>query len=983
MHNPVCDDWKTDMLKRRPAHFVQIKGLVTVLRAECQRLSGRFVTILCLIAFLVLADCGGGGSDSAPAALSPRTNTLDETPPPPPPPPDNTPPPPPDNTPPPPPPPDNTLDETPPPPPDNTPPPPPGNTPPPPPPPDNTLDETPPPPPPGNTPPPPPPPDNTLDETPPPPPPDNTPPPPPGNTPPPPPPPDNTLDETPPPPPPPPGQQSQAACPADSVSTHKSLGLGCISQQTFRQKINTWAAGYRADPAFINQWGLGAVKADRAYAHLRLSKGNNAKPGEGITIGFVDDGIDAGHPHFADTEVAKFFYKNLTDSTGDVFSHGTAVASVAAGSRKSGAKPFKGVAWGADVAMYNIGRPGIDGWPGGWGAADVAIYGIDRPSEASNALTGRSFYKKPALSWVLDDIDSERFTDALDMNVDILNISNARVGLIDYYSEKELREKYHKTIALLAQTDAEEKTILVWAAGNHNRHQCVVEDVGPLCVEGNQRSNFLYFPLPGEERTLGGLNASSPLMWAGLPVRIEELRGHSVAVVATGKDGSIAGFSNRCGLAADWCIAAPGEDIQVAYFGPSGGKNNVREWRTDSGGSYAAPMVSGGLAIMKQLFREQLSSAELVTRLYKTANKSGIYADKATYGQGFLDLGAATSPWGVTAFRISGQQTAGDAEGIGAAGTGIFTSAALGDSFDHGLAGREVAAFDDLGAPFWYEAGSFVHSLRPDTTSVRLDRLFAETGRVRLEAGDWRLGVSPGGRTQEFGHLALASDADRFDLSMSDSWSVAYFNQARKAEESQFLSGMTAELRPAALPMIAVQAGRLAEQESLLGSSASGAFGRLAGRTDFVSIGLETAGPPGWRLTTEGEWGVVSPDRSDGLILRGLSTLRTDAYRVAAQRNLSDTGRTLQVSLKQPIRVASGTADLELPTGRTLDGRVAAEKMSIGVAPTGRQLELSVRINQPLAGGELALEGLLSRQPGHRAGAPTEWAVLVGWKTRF
>ena len=55
-------------------------------------------------------------------------------------------------------------------------------------------------------------------------------------------------------------------------------------------------------------------------------------------------------------------------------------------------------------------------------------------------------------------------------------------------------------------------------------------------------------------------------------------------------------------------------------------------------------MVAGGLAIMKQLFRDQLSNTELVTRLFETADRSGVYADAAIYGRSSMDLGAATSP---------------------------------------------------------------------------------------------------------------------------------------------------------------------------------------------------------------------------------------------------------------------------------------------------------------------------------------------------
>ncbi|MDA8735726.1 hypothetical protein N9M56_06765, partial [Porticoccaceae bacterium] len=56
-------------------------------------------------------------------------------------------------------------------------------------------------------------------------------------------------------------------------------------------------------------------------------------------------------------------------------------------------------------------------------------------------------------------------------------------------------------------------------------------------------------------------------------------------------------------------------------------------------------MVSGSLALLKQLF-PSVGNYELVNRLLVTANKSGIYADSSIYGQGLLDLNAATRPVG-------------------------------------------------------------------------------------------------------------------------------------------------------------------------------------------------------------------------------------------------------------------------------------------------------------------------------------------------
>jgi subtilase-type serine protease len=46
---------------------------------------------------------------------------------------------------------------------------------------------------------------------------------------------------------------------------------------------------------------------------------------------------------------------------------------------------------------------------------------------------------------------------------------------------------------------------------------------------------------------------------------IPEIQGHSIAVVSVDETGQISDFSNRCGVAQDYCIAAPGGRMLVAY----------------------------------------------------------------------------------------------------------------------------------------------------------------------------------------------------------------------------------------------------------------------------------------------------------------------------------------------------------------------------------------------------------------------------------
>ena len=135
----------------------------------------------------------------------------------------------------------------------------------------------------------------------------------------------------------------------------------CPSPEHVDSQATQLASEYNQHEGFQKQWGLDVIGADEAYGKLRLLKGENATPGSGVTIGFVDTGIDTDHPAFAGKTVVERFLLGavnetaITLQTGLKFSHGTSVASIAAGSRLSNnSAAHHGVAWGADIAMFAI-----------------------------------------------------------------------------------------------------------------------------------------------------------------------------------------------------------------------------------------------------------------------------------------------------------------------------------------------------------------------------------------------------------------------------------------------------------------------------------------------------------------------------------------------------------------------------------------------------------------------------------------------------
>ena len=408
---------------------------------------------------------------------------------------------------------------------------------------------------------------------------------------------------------------------------------------------------------------------------------------------------------------------------------------------------------------------------------------------------------------------------------------------------------------------------------------------------------------------------------------------------------------------------------------------------------FAAPMVTGGLAVMKHRFRGQLSNTALVERLLATANKEGIYADRSIYGQGLMDLGASTAPVGDTRLALGDRVEEGP--GLGLAGTGLALGGALGDGLTQALGGHEIAAFDQLGAPFWYSLGDLARAAPGPDLDARLRAFMApapaapeagvlEPGFASLSAGGpepFHLGLMeapPPGTAG--GHLSLAGNA--LTLGAAPEWGglrLATFAAEGRPGQAP-ASGAALSWRPARAP-IGLRSGLVAERETLLGSRTAGAFGRVSSRSAFAGLeGSTDLG--GWRLDAGAEIGVVDAAARGGL-LSDVTPLTTSAFALQAERPLAE-GTALSLSLAQPLRVESGRATLSVPVGRTQGGRVLRRSLTARLNPSGRQIDLAVKWRKHLAaGGELRFGSVWSLQPGHDVSEDPELSVFAGWRGSF
>ena len=758
-------------------------------------------------------------------------------------------------------------------------------------------------------------------------------------------------------PPPPPTAPPQPERP-DPTSFSDDPGLTAVQES----ERNSFAGSTE----FANQWSLSEIKADYAYAR--------GYTGAGVTVGIIDTGVDPNHEAFD----SKLHLQSAVASQScpggacsfspvrDTGSHGTAVGGLIAADRLG--NRMHGVAYDAELLMIGI-QLG-EGTP------------VYRPVDLSNGPAYRGL-----------DEQSQGIYRRIRGQTRIINHSFGYEGVVTDYTAAEYRGAFGRTIDSLLQegTPDTDKMILVWAAGN---------SYGKFDVRGNMA------------------DASSPDITAGTPHLFPALKGHFITVVATQSDGTIASYSNRCGVAADFCMAAPGHGVLAPRVG-----SRDDYWRI-GGTSAAAPHVAGALALMEEAFRGQLGSTEMVTRLFAAADKSGIYADRNTYGQGLLDVEKATRPIGAMSASLS---HALDGPSLALGRSAMAAGPAWGDALQNAVAGRELAAFDSMNAPFFIPMESF-NAPWPLDDAYRADRQFArffdrasqaesETAAV---VGGWTLSsavglaaaLSPDGSSQQaIGRIAAVQNAwvalGTHGVGVARDLSPAgglgrlrggFFVQNSGVTRGERLAA-PGRAQGAFLNMdvggdrshISAELGFLRESERLLGAGAAGTYGQLAGNTWFTRFVAEREVRDGMRLVAVAQGGYTSAETTHGL-LRGARRVLSSAFAAGIHWDgkASDHAERFWLMVSQPLRNESGALELDYPTGRTRSGAVVRETAWLGAEPSGRQLDVTLGYETALrpsairsSAWRIRAEAWRSLQPGHRAGARPENTLFLALSRSF
>ena len=418
-----------------------------------------------------------------------------------------------------------------------------------------------------------------------------------------------------------------------------------------------------------------------------------------------------------------------------------------------------------------------------------------------------------------------------------------------------------------------------------------------------------------------------------------------VTAVALDETGVIADYSNRCGNAGDFCIAAPGEH-QVP---------NVDNGYSSVGGtSHASATVAGALAILKQAF-PSIGNNEILQRLYSTADKSGHYADRSIYGQGLVDLETATRPVGTLQLMSAGDI---GGQSFSAPQSSIFTAAPFGDAFPQVFKGRQVMLLDRLNAPFVSEISAFVQAQSSDYSRRHLDDLFD-----RLQSP-----VPTPSANQISEWMRMAGTRMNFD-----SVSLAFSEDSRTGLSKTF--SVFPKRTGSTLTLAALH-----EPDSVLGTRAEGAFGNQRSASLAAQLHKQRK-LLGWTTAASIAASLTSINASGGII-RSASPVLASSLALTAQRQ-TDIG-VFHVSVTQPLRIEAGHVKVRYPSARTPDRQVVYQSFQADLVPSGRQMDFEIGATRSMSSSaRFGISLRATRDPGHVDQASAIFGVSLGVASSF
>ena len=458
-------------------------------------------------------------------------------------------------------------------------------------------------------------------------------------------------------------------------------------------------------------------------------------------------------------------------------------------------------------------------------------------------------------------------------------------------------------------------------------------------------------------------------LMAGLPLLRPDLEQSWLAVVNAVPDvkqGAIQSatlLSSACLEAAAWCVAADG----TVYAADASGNS---DYFYGSGTSFAAPQVSGAIALLAEAFPD-LSAQELRARLLASADNSfydhtgvvefgdGIlhgYDD--TFGHGFLDVRAALLP-------IGGSYMPTPAGGAISVNEPVLLAGGMtGDALPQALSLQQFHVVDGMGGGFDLAADALTAQIMPVTAPETVLSNLIGGGAEGLHARDGVFGFASGGAVQ---------DIDLGEIRLS----------VLVPQSEDGAAGISVQRQvPMATGELTLGLAAL-EEDGFLGMRAISDQGDLAATHTSASLMWDIPLAGGNALRLGGSVGQAKPHGD--LPAMQLSNAGYNALSMAytAARAFGGAG-SLRMGVALPNAATAGAVDMMLPVAMAAGG-TGFEETAVSLTPDARQVDLNLSYALPLAGamGSEMLLGVTHSLNAGNIGGNDDTSVALAFRFSF
>jgi hypothetical protein len=427
--------------------------------------------------------------------------------------------------------------------------------------------------------------------------------------------------------------------------------------------------------------------------------------------------------------------------------------------------------------------------------------------------------------------------------------------------------------------------------------------------------------------------------------------------------------SSPCYESARWCLVADGSWV---------GANQTGGYGSGSGSSFAAPQVSGALALLAEAFpnltphqlrARLLASADNTFAGFATSGTGSVDVDPSLdgeffhtysedFGHGFLDIRAALLPIGDPVINLA------DGTSVKTQDYGFSTGGAMGDAVTRSLEGVNLAVSDQLGGDFRVAAKNFATTAAPTA--------LGETLAARSFGKDYRRA-----RTAPVNPLAetfAAHPGKSLELNGPEGARAAVLMGG--AEDY----GVALSQRVAEGDLSLDVGVKLARDGgSLMGFSGSGSSGGASMASLTLALSSDTG--EGGFFALSGEMGIA--DLGTTAAISSVSQAEFNALRLdLGSRNVLAAGDKLTFGVSMPIAVTSGGADM-LISGTSAGGGAETRSIALDLAPQERQIDLSISYAVPMSErSEFLMEVVRAENYGNIAGV-SDSAAVIGMKWSF